>query len=130
MFARRNTAGRKVTSDQVEELRRRYDSGETQAALGRAYGLSVVQVGRIVRGESWMGSATLHKAEVVRQPSDAEIQESARRMYEQQQARDVLSTTPTFSPPISLLDGGDTSDETAGTGLAAMQAKARELLGK
>lgn len=128
MFARRNTAGRKVNSDQVEELRRRYDAGETQASLGRAYGLSVVQIGRIVRGESWTGSASNPARQVIMQPSDAELQESAQRMWEQQQAL-ARTATPVVAPP-SLLDGGDTPDETAGTGLAAMQAKAKELLGK
>lgn len=53
LFGHRNRAGRKLTVDQVLDIRRRYEEGETQAALGREYLVSTVQIGRIVRRESW-----------------------------------------------------------------------------
>lgn len=37
----------------VERMRLWYEQGMTQRALGERFGLSVVQVGRIVRGECW-----------------------------------------------------------------------------
>ena len=55
----RSTGGRKLSGMSVGEIRRRYSSGETQGALSRDYGVSVGQIGRIVRGESWQNSAVL-----------------------------------------------------------------------
>ena len=52
-FGMHNRGGSKMTALKVEELRREYELGATQAELGRKWKLSVVQVGRIVRGESW-----------------------------------------------------------------------------
>jgi len=43
----------RITADQVLAMRERYARGETQGSLARAFHLSVGQVGRIVRGESW-----------------------------------------------------------------------------
>lgn len=42
-----------LTYEQVQEMRRAYMEGETQGALARRYRMSVTQVARIVRGESW-----------------------------------------------------------------------------
>jgi hypothetical protein len=126
MFSRGNTAGRKMDSDRVAEMRLRYEQGETQGALARDFRLSVVQVGRIVRGESWMGSAALRRPsakQVIFQPSEADIQATLQRIQELQRAKNA-------SPPASLLDGGDTPDETQGAGLSAIADKARELLGR
>jgi hypothetical protein len=47
-----NTRAQKLSTVQVKELYNRLLEGETQGSLAREYGLSVVQVGRIARGES------------------------------------------------------------------------------
>jgi uncharacterized protein YjcR len=52
-FSRGNRRGAKLSPGQVLELREAYAAGETQGSLARKYGVSVGQVGRIVRGESW-----------------------------------------------------------------------------
>lgn len=57
-FGRGNRGGSKMGAVVVERLRKDYEEGMTQRALGEKYGLSVVQVGRIVRGESWKGTGT------------------------------------------------------------------------
>lgn len=49
----KNSRTAKMTVSRVLEMRRRYAEGETQSSLARAFDLSVVQVGRIVRGESF-----------------------------------------------------------------------------
>lgn len=49
---RGNPRSAKVTPDQVLNIRRRYTQGETQSILARDYGLSVGQIGRIVRNEA------------------------------------------------------------------------------
>ena len=55
-FNARNSKASKLTPAIVMEMRERWASGAwTQGALSREYQLSVVQVGRIVRGESWQG---------------------------------------------------------------------------
>ena len=45
--------GLKVSRDDVELMRKAYGEGATQGALARRFGISVGQVGRIVRGEAW-----------------------------------------------------------------------------
>lgn len=54
MKARRfNTKAMKVSTTQVQEMYQRLKSGElTQGEAARIYGLGVIQVGRIARGES------------------------------------------------------------------------------
>ena len=47
-------AGRsKLTADQVLEIRRLHDEGQTQTALGETYGVSQHSVWMIVRRKSW-----------------------------------------------------------------------------
>lgn len=44
----------KLSRDQVQEIRRRYsDRGVTQKQLGREFGVSRVQIGKIVNGKLW-----------------------------------------------------------------------------
>jgi DNA invertase Pin-like site-specific DNA recombinase len=44
----------KLDREQVEEIKRRYEAGGvTKAELGREFGISDVQVGRIIRGARW-----------------------------------------------------------------------------
>lgn len=52
-FDRGNRRAAKLTAVKVEEMRLEYELGMTQRELGEKYELSVGQVGRIVRGESW-----------------------------------------------------------------------------
>lgn len=52
-FRPRNTQARKLTAMQVMQIRERYAQGETQGSLARAFAMSIVQIGRIVRGEAW-----------------------------------------------------------------------------
>jgi hypothetical protein len=44
---------RKLTPEQVYEMRVKYAAGATQGELSREYKVTVGQVGRIVRGEGW-----------------------------------------------------------------------------
>lgn len=43
----------KLTRDDVLTIRQRYADGATQRELCHAYGVSIVSIGRIVRGETW-----------------------------------------------------------------------------
>ncbi len=52
-FDRGNRRAAKLTPVKVEEMRLEYELGMTQRELGEKYDMSVGQVGRIVRGESW-----------------------------------------------------------------------------
>ena len=52
-FGMHNRRAAKLGAVQVEAMRREYANGMTQRELGAKYGVSVGQVGRIVRGESW-----------------------------------------------------------------------------
>lgn len=53
-FGSRNTKSAKLTATAVMDMRESYASGTcTQGDLARKYRISGVQVGRILRGESW-----------------------------------------------------------------------------
>jgi predicted transcriptional regulator len=53
-FRNGNSAARKLTATQVQEIRELYaKSNCTQGQLSKDFGVSVVQIGRIVRGEVW-----------------------------------------------------------------------------
>lgn len=52
-FAVGNRGASKLTPQGVQEIRRRYEDGETQGKLSREFGVSVTQIGRIVRWEVW-----------------------------------------------------------------------------
>lgn len=43
----------KLTPEQVLEIRRRSDNGETRIALSREYGVAATMISNIARGESW-----------------------------------------------------------------------------
>lgn len=79
-FWSRNSAAAKLDASQVYELRARYATGRvTQGQLSRDYGISVVQVGRIVRGEVWQ------KLDAP-PPTAEQITASAERLMEVQRA--------------------------------------------
>lgn len=113
MFGRSNRAAKKLTLEEVVEIRRRYDSGDTQGALARSFGISAVQIGRIVRGESWNSSNAPRRGAASPPPEVAD--EILQR---------ILAAT---TAPPSLLDGGDAADETGGAGATTLAAKAKEL---
>lgn len=85
----KNTS-RKLTLELVQQMRKDYGDGATQGALARYYGVSVVQVGRIVRGECWMEGAG------VRMPTQAEMDATLARLLAIQE--DVKKYGPTPAP--------------------------------
>lgn len=123
---------RKVNKAIVRQMRTRFELGETQAALAREFGISVIQVGRITRGECW--------GEVQRDPTQQELDEMHARIMANIAAgpgmtpREVAEphpmdfTLPKFDMPMSPelrekaialglkvppspMDGGDAPDE-------------------
>jgi hypothetical protein len=52
-FRSGNSRASKLTPMQVLDMREEYASGATQSALSRKYQMSIGQIGRIVRNESW-----------------------------------------------------------------------------
>lgn len=83
-FQQQNIRAGKLTPSAVIELRRLYHEERwTQGALARKYQISVGQVGRIVRGESWQqytmpcsDEQIEHTAATAVPTSEAEVQES------------------------------------------------------
>ena len=134
-FGKKNLVASKLNSYEVQQIRREYETAAvTQGMLARKYGISTVQIGRIVRGESWAGGNRERRAGGV-QPLGGEAQhtaaddsaviaESAARMLALQEAMRA------GKPPVSPLDGGDGAEETGGAGHAALIARAAELGGK
>jgi hypothetical protein len=85
-FQNRNSRAAKLTEVQVVEMRARYAKGETQSSLSRVYQVSLVQVGRIVRGESWQHTPGAPGRERL---SEEDSLEWARKMLENGGLRDV-----------------------------------------
>ena len=52
-FHRANVRAAKVTATEVMKIRELYNEGWTQGRLSREFGLSIGQIGRIVRREAW-----------------------------------------------------------------------------
>lgn len=123
MFGPGNKAGRKLSTKEVEEIRVAYENGHSQGAIARHYRMSVVQIGRIVRGESWNVSGRLREApaRMAQPPTEAEREAVLEKLLQLQASRRV------DSPPPSLLDGGDAPDETAGAGTTTLEDRARAL---
>jgi hypothetical protein len=122
-FQRNNLRRAVLTASKVEEIRRMYARGAvTQGQLSRDFGVSVVQIGRIVRGEVWQGLGPV-------QAGARELEASAERMLELQRKLDAERGVVQRTVPPSPLDGGEGGvDETQGTGGAALATiKAREL---
>jgi DNA-binding XRE family transcriptional regulator len=66
-FGQRNLRAAKLTLVKVRQIRELYAEGQyTQGELGKHFGVSAIQIGRIVRGESWNHSdpAAISKAEI------------------------------------------------------------------
>lgn len=100
-FTQRNTRAAKLTATSVLEIRDFYERGRvSQGQLARDYGVSVVQIGRIVRGEVWQG---------LRQgmPSADALDESAQRLLKIQEDVEqglVQPPTPSVQRPVNPLD--------------------------
>jgi len=78
IFERGNSRARKVSPAQVLEIRKRYDGGlATQGSLAREFGVSVVQIGRIVRREVWNS--------LPETPGEDDFAESAKRLLQVQE---------------------------------------------
>ena len=134
-FERKNVKASKLTPTQVLEIKEHYGNGVTQGALCRAYGVSVGQIGRIVRGESWGSVGGIaaspeqaaaseaaffarHKAKETAGPEIAKLAEEFKEMLNEQ--------PPAFrKPPPSALDDDEPADaEEPGEGLSALQRTA------
>lgn len=75
----RNTKAAKITPGAVLRMREGYAEGKTQRELAVEFGLSVVQVGRIVRGESWNSLPPGFEGQ-------SEIAASAERLFRMQES--------------------------------------------
>jgi len=134
MFEKRNRQSAKMTAEQVGEIRQHYAEGATQRDIGEYYGLSTVQVGRIVRRESWRGSAGSGER------SQSDVDKSQGRLLAMMGvgsmdelvglvptvAVAVTEQPPARQAPRSLLDGGDGGDDSEPTGLSQLEQHARD----
>lgn len=112
--------GKKLDQLAVDEMREAYQDGESQGALARRFGVSVGTVGRIVRGESWQGAAAAPARRgraFVPPRQEIVVPEMPPPEYFMKKAD---------APPPSLLDGGDTPDETGGSGLSKLSTTVPE----
>ena len=120
--------GKKLDWTTVTEMRENYASGMSQGMLSRKYGVSVGTVGRIMRNESWQREgASLRLPGSAYSPPKPVTPENYTELLMRHAKPAVEEMLQEISPPPSLLDGGDAPDETAGTGISALQQRAKEL---
>jgi hypothetical protein len=94
-FSRGHTRAAKLTAEQVHLIRQQYADGATQRALSDAFGVTVAQIGRIVRGEVWKqfdnpaaivtGDMTAYDRMTPEQ-RDAEAEAIGQRLFDRMQA--------------------------------------------
>lgn len=53
MVIRNRQWNQKLTADDIPEIRRRHAEGESQASLGRSYGVRGSAIGKVIHGETW-----------------------------------------------------------------------------
>jgi len=121
---------RKLTYSQVQEIRTLYEAGTTQGQLCREYGVSVVQIGRIVRGEVWKDAGQA----VRRGPSAEDVQAALARSLAVQAEVTGAPLETLAAVPRSPLDGGDAPSEADGSALLKLSeesaARAKAFLGE
>jgi hypothetical protein len=119
-FQKNNLRRAVLTMTKVQEIRAFYARGHvTQGQLARDYGVSVVQIGRIVRGEVWQGVGPAPS-------SQKEMEETAERLLALQQdvVAGLVEEEELDSPPSGLSRLAQEA-KTLGVGQAVMdKAKA------
>jgi D-alanyl-D-alanine carboxypeptidase len=92
---RDNNHAAKLTRAEVREIREKYkDRTWTQGSLARSYGVSVVQIGRIVRGESWGDMLEAAPAP----PNMAELLPELMRIQEERERREKETEEKELDP--------------------------------
>ena len=96
----------KLTIHEVQQMRHDYASGRfTQGALARRHGVSVFQVGRIIRHECWQ-----HVEELALEPFD--LEQSARRLLAiQEQVNEQKATAKMQDSIRADVESGKTGDK-------------------
>lgn len=110
--ANNKAAKKKLGYGQVQDIRTLYAAGSTQGALAREYQVSVVQIGRIVRGEAWQDAR-----QAVITPTAADHTEMLNRVLKIQQEMKAAPIEPIEQPRNELIT-------------PAIQSKAAEMLGR
>lgn len=122
-FQNRNSKAAKLTAALVAQMRERYASSDcTQADLAREFGITVVHVGRILRGEVW---------QTAEMPAPGQLQTKAMLERLQGVQKDVElnrdlgldgygrpllgADVRPQQPPPSPLEGGEGAVESTGT---------------
>lgn len=96
---------RLLTPAQVAEIHRRYAMGASQGALAREFRVSVMTIGRLVRGETYqdnpLGQDTANGlAEGVRPPTLGEFTERLLEFQRQRDAGETLTEEEALGPEV------------------------------
>lgn len=123
MEQKREKKAQKLNLSLVAEIRKLYGEGHTQGALARHFGVSVGQIGRIVRGESWQANTG------ARMPTQAEQDAMLERVWLLQKQVELAPelVKQERKPPPMLLEGGDAPEEGTGEGLSEIQKRAAAM---
>jgi transcriptional regulator with XRE-family HTH domain len=98
-FSKHHTRAAKMTAEMVFKMRQRYAEGASQSELADEFDLSIVQVGRIVRGEAWRSVANPAKM-----LSEEELAAVGRRLLETQREVNASKGQPPIEQSDSVLE--------------------------
>lgn len=91
-FSSHNSRSAKLTAADVVDIRQRIADGETQSSICKDYPISIGQLGRIARNESWKIASSIPV-------KDIDIKESQQRLLAMMGRRDE-----TASPGLDRLE--------------------------
>lgn len=124
-FHRRNSASAKLTVSRVLDMRAEYGEGATQGELARKYQISVVQVGRIVRGESWQ-NLPLDLSPAAKEQQLLKLQELAKEGEEERKMeRDIQAARQKEKAADTMLEELKNGPEVS----QAVKDRVKEFLG-
>lgn len=101
-FTRHNLRSAKLTASKVAEIRYRYNNNlASQGQLSREFQVSIGQIGRIVRGESWQQFGMQETEEQIADQAQQSM-ERMRRMLAELPVADETKEVKEFIPPPDM----------------------------
>ena len=106
-FSKRNLRGAKRSIGEILQIRQQYKDGWSQGRLAREWKMSVGQIGRIVRGESW---AELEESGGMLPPDQVDMEAAAKRLAKMMEEATEKRRQDNLVDDLLKDDKGDSKD--------------------
>lgn len=117
-FGQNHTKAAKLSAEQVRQIRELYaNSSASQGQLARDFGISIGQIGRIIRGEAWQqvpATAATREQLALSAQRMLELQEAERKLSaEERMIRDIAEEQARHPDKMIQELGGEEREATA-----------------